>query len=210
MTTMGSVVISRGIVAPLSLGEQNRLILENMDLVGRIAANFRDEKGIPFDDLCAAGRVGLVNAARKWAGWGQFKKYAKESIKNAIIDYRNRWEEFSRLPDDDELDRDFYEWKNWGAVAPFEYWIGLSATPEEIVIAFDEFSKNRTFLDNALRFLDKRRRSIIEARFFRKPAQSFQSIARDHKMSYWAVIWSIRGAIAELRENIGAQLNARR
>ena len=210
MSAAGAVVINRGIESPFSLGEQNRLILEHMDLVAKIAANFRDERGPPFEDMCASGRVGLVNAARKWTGWGQFKKYAKESIKNAIIDHRNSWEEFSRLPDDDELDREFYEWKNWGTVAPFEFWVELSATPEEIVIAFDEFIKTRTFFDNALMFLDKRRRSIIEARFFRKPTQSLQSIARDHKMSYWAVIWSIRGAISDLRENINAQLHARR
>ena len=52
----------------ISPGEQHRLIIEHMELVARIASNFRDDRGIPFEDLLSAGRVGLVKAARKWPG----------------------------------------------------------------------------------------------------------------------------------------------
>ena len=181
-------------------GEQNRLIIEFMHLVEPIAAGYRGAKNIPFEDLLAEGRVGLVSAARRFQH-GDFEGYAAVSIRNAIRRFIRNWEEFVSISEKLE-DRDFYEWQVYPDLSLGESWTVLAASPEELTIAFEEANRNTEALQTAIKFLPPKERAMINARFFREPRQSLNSIAREHKMSYWATVKTIYRTLERLKDAV--------
>jgi len=185
--------------------EQNRLIIETMDLVEPIAAYYRGQKGILFDDLVAEGRVGLVKAARSYVhSRSQFKTWAAHHIHGAIqhlIRDSETFEPFSNL--NEELDDKIYEWRLFQT--PYESWEKLAATPEEILGAWEDLRDARNSLSGAMISLSKRERAILDARFLKEPNQSLESIARDHKISYARIVFLISRALKKLKQVIEAQ-----
>jgi RNA polymerase sigma factor (sigma-70 family) len=181
-------------------GEQNRLIVENMPLVEPIAGAFRGQKSIPFEELVAEGRLGLVLAARKFRK-GNFQAYATTSIQNQIINYINAWQAYGKSAEP-EVERGFYEWDIFPNGFPFEAWTSLAASPEELRMAFEDIVETRdqmTRIKAALKFLSQRDRRIIKAAFFRKPPQEIGSIAREHKLTYQGTIFIIKRSIEQLK-----------
>ena len=181
--------------------EQNRLIIGHMHLVEPIAAGYRGAKGIPFEDLVAEGRVGLVKAARRFRR-GDFEDYAATSIRNILRDFIKAWQNLESLDIEATPERDFYEWKIYPDLALGEDWTSLAATPEGLMSAFEEISGRHEALQAALIFLSKREKQIIHARFFRDPPQELDSIARQHKISYWATVKIIHRTLERLKETI--------
>jgi len=190
---------------PLTHAQQNRLIIDHMDLVEPIAAFYRGQKGIPFDELAAEGRVGLVLAARSWARTASFKTYASHRIHGQIQHFIRDWEPIEAVGLlNAEGDERYYEWSIYRT--PYEDWDQLAASPEQIQIKFEELAHTRNSLSGALIGLSKRDRAIIEARFLRDPPQKLESIAREHKISYARVVFLIDRALKKLRKVMDGRL----
>lgn len=184
---------------PLTHAQQNCLIVDHMPMVEPIAATHRGKKGIPFDDLVASGREGLVKAARTWGRNDHFIKWAQRCIENRIIDLIRDWEPIETVGLlNTEGDERYYEWSVYRT--PYENWDRLSSSPEAIRIAWEELAHTRNSLSGALIGLSKRDRAIIEARFLKDPPQKLESIAREHKISYARVIFLINRALKKLRK----------
>ena len=196
--------------------EQNRLIVENTNLVTPIAAQYRGRKGIPFEDLVAEGMAGLVLAARVWEPTGAFAAYAPHKIRSAIVDFIDKWQEFVAF-EDASSDRDaediFLEWDVWPHAAPYESWTSLAATPEELVGAFQEMAASKAAFSAAMLSLRKRDRAMVTARFLRTPHQTLEAIAREHRVSYARTVFIIDRALRSMRtivETIERKANSRR
>lgn len=185
--------------------EQNRLIIENMYLAQLVASAYRGAKTIPFEDLQSAARLGLTKAARNWQQLGEFRNFAAQCMHNELKAFIRRWQELSQIGDEPEIERYFWEWSIWPWAVPYEGWISLAATPEEIVSSFEEVAKDRRALTNAMLFLDHRARKILGARFFRVPRQSLESIAREHKISHSRVTAILKSSLESIRKNIDGQ-----
>ncbi len=185
---------------PLTHAQQNRLIVENMDLVEPIAAHYRGQKGIPFDELAAEGRVGLVLAARSFKkALSQFQTWASHCIHGQIQHFIRDWEPIESVGLlNAEGDERYYEWSIYRT--PYENWDKLASSPEALQIAFEELAHTRNALSGALIGLSKRERAIIEARFLRDPPQKLESIAREHKISYARVIFLINRSLKRLKK----------
>jgi RNA polymerase sigma factor (sigma-70 family) len=186
---------------PLTEAEQNRLIIENVALVEKIAANYRGRRGIPFGDLVSAGTVGLVEAARKFVpGYGaQFSTWVTHRIRGAILNSIDEWEELERLGNSQDDHERVYEWQIWG-ILPSEGWRTLAASPEEITEGYQELGGRQEALAAAMLSLTPRQRRIIDARFGRGVA--LEQIARDMRMSYHAVNMAAFRAVQKLRDTV--------
>lgn len=182
--------------------EIHRLIVEHMDLAEAIAAQYRGRKGIPFEDLVAVGRDGLSQAAREWQKKAQFPTFAHEYIKGHIRKFIDAWQHLIPMGDADEIERNFHEWDIWGSAAPYEKWTNLPATPEELVLAFDDLVAQRAALMDAWQFLPKMERTVIWARYFRDPPQTLNSIAREFKMPYATTVDFINRTLKRLADAI--------
>ncbi len=190
---------------PLTHAQQNRLIVENMDLVEPIAAHYRGQKGIPFDELASEGRVGLVLAARNWERRASFRTYAGHKVHSAIQDFIRNWEPLETVGlFNTESDERYYEWSIYRT--PYESWEKLAASPEELRVRFEALAHTRNALSGALIGLSKRDRAIIEARFLRDPPQKLESIAREHKISYARVVFLVNRALKKLKKVMNGQL----
>lgn len=184
--------------------EQNRLIVEHMPMVEPIAATYRGQKGIPFEDLASAGAEGLVKAARMWAQRASFSTYAVHKINSAIKDFIRDWQDLQGFEDDAEVERLWYEWTLSIYRAPYDNWqdfgYELPATSEELTSLFQEIAHRRTDLQGAFLSLDRRERAIVVARFIREPQQTLDSIAREHKISYARTVFLLKRALGKLKE----------
>lgn len=190
---------------PLTHAQQNRLIVAHMSLVEPIAAFYRGKKGIPFDDLVAGGREGLVKAARTWGQKDKFTKWAYRCIEQQILNLVRDWEPVEAVGLlNAEGDERYYEWSIYRT--PYENWDKLAASPEALRIAFEELAHTRNSLSGALIGLSKRDRAIIEARFLRDPPQKLESIAREHKISYARVIFLLNRALRKLKKVLHGKL----
>jgi RNA polymerase sigma factor (sigma-70 family) len=194
---------------PLTHAQQNRLIVDTMSLVEPIASTYRGRKGIPFDDLVAAGREGLVKAARTFDPARQFTTWAYRHIEQEILNFIRDWEAFETVGlANAEGDERYYEWSIYRT--PYEGWDQLSSSPEEIRLAWEELaekSKELAHTRNALlgaitRCLSKRDRAIVTARFLRNPPQKLESIAREHKISYERVVLISHRILKKLRKEL--------
>lgn len=173
-----------------------------MGLIRPLAQKFRGRKGIPFEELLAAGREGLVQAARNWRQLAKFSTYATEYIAGHLRGFVEDWQHLIPIGDAEEVERNFHEWAIWGSAAPYEKWTSLAATPEELAIAFDELSHRRDLIYGAWKFLPKLERSIIWARYFREPQQTLNSIAREYKMPYSTLVDFINRTLKDLAKQI--------
>jgi RNA polymerase sigma factor (sigma-70 family) len=188
-------------VSTLTEAEQNRLIVENTGLVACIAADYRGQKGIPFEELVAEGMLGLVQAARHFdPSKAKFSAFARHWIRGAIKQLIDRWEVFERLdgaidPDEDRI----HEWQVWG-VFPGEGWSSLSATPAEILEIYEEFSDKKEAIEAAFISLIPRERKMVQAHFLRQPRVGLDQIARDHRVSYKRAQEIILGAVKKMRD----------
>ncbi len=191
---------------PLTHAQQNRLIVDNMAMVEPIAALHRGQKGIPFDDLVASGREGLVRAARSSHRAREFTAYAYRCIENQIVQFVRDWEPLEAVGLlNAESDERYYEWSIYRT--PYENWDKLASSPEELRINFEELAHTRTALLGAItRCLSKRDRAILEARFLRDPPQKLESIAREHKISYARVVFLIDRALKKLKKELNGKL----
>lgn len=189
----------------LTEAEQNRFIQGHMHLPEMIASGFRGARGIPFEDLCSAGVVGLVQAARGYRPIEgiRFSTFAHERISGAIKDFIAEWQEFVRF-DGGDADEDRVHWWDIWADIPFEGWTKLVATPEEIVGRFEEIEHKTAAVRSALLSLRPRERQMIEARFLRRPKIGIDQIAREHKLSYDRTMTIIHEAVKKMAEVVGA------
>ncbi len=189
---------------PLTHAQQNRLIVDSMPLVEPIAATFSGQKGIPFDDLVASGREGLVKAARSWAQKDKFTKWAYRCIEQQLLNFIRDWEpvETAGLINAEGEER-FYEWSLYRT--PYETWEKHAASPEELHIRLEELSHTINALWASFIGLSKRERDILEARFLREPRQTLESIARHHKISYARTVFIVDRALKKLKKVLRAR-----
>jgi RNA polymerase sigma factor (sigma-70 family) len=176
--------------------EQNRLIMASTGLVAPIASDYRGRKGIPFEDLCAEGMVGLIEAARKYKPipGAKFSTYATQRIRGAIIDYIERWRATAPLEREEEVETRVFE--------PHAAWNDLPATPEQIRILFEETAHRTAAVEAALIGLAPKERRMVEAHFLDEPKIGLAQIARDHGVSYFAAVNTVYRAVKKMRETI--------
>jgi len=185
----------------LTEGEQNRLIQENVELVSRIASEFRGHKSIPYEDIEAEGMLGLVQAARTWEGRAKFSTFAIYRIRGAIGDLLRKWQDTEALPAGMELEERVHEWQMWGGF-PYEGWSELPTSPERLMEIYEEIEGKTALIENAFRDLKPRERRMISAHFLRTPAVSLEQIARDEKISYYRAVEVVYDTMKRLRENV--------
>ncbi len=189
----------------LTEGEQNRLIQENVGLVGPIAAEYREHRSIPYEDIESEGMLGLVRAARGWQQRGKFPAYADKMIRGTILNFVRDWQEVEVLPAGYELEERVHEWQMWGGF-PYEGWTALPTSPEELLEIYQDVEAAPALIENALRDLKPRSRRMITAHFLRTPAVKLEQIARDEKISYYRCVEIVYDAMKKLRDNVLAQL----
>jgi RNA polymerase sigma factor (sigma-70 family) len=190
---------------PLTHAQQNRLIVDNMSMVEPIAALHRGQKGIPFDDLVAAGREGLVKAVRSAHRAREFTAWTYRCIEQEILNFIRDWEPIETVGLlNAEGDERHYEWSLYRT--PYEAWDKLAASPEDLQIAFETLAHTRNALMGAMIGLSKRDRAIVEARFLRDPPQKLESIAREHKISYARVVFLLDRALKRLKKVVKARI----
>jgi RNA polymerase sigma factor (sigma-70 family) len=193
----------------LTEGERNRLIIENADLVARIASEYRGRKGIPFEDLEAEGMLGLVRATQSWERRAKFTTYATHWIKGSIRQLIDRWENLDRLDENSQgMEDRIFEWQAWG-VLPSEGWTSLTATPEEIRVIYETIEDKTAAAEAAMISLDPRERRLVIQHFIRSPRMSLDQVARDNKMSYHAADKAIYRAVMKMREVVKRILDNR-
>ena len=193
----------------LTLPERHRLIVQNMELVEPIAADYRGRKGIPFEDLVASGREGLVQAAKNYdPDLGRFPTFASFRIRGQIRDFIDAWQHLIPIGDAEEIERNFHEWDIWGSAAPYEKWTHLAATPEDLVILFDGINEQQAALAEAWKFLPKMERAVIELRYFRDPPHTLNSIAREFKMPYATMVDFINRTLKRLADEMDTRVAA--
>lgn len=182
----------------LTEGEQNRLIIDNRELVPRIAATFH-HKEIPQEELEAEAMSGLVESARCWRGEGQFPAFAIQGINYRLINFIRKWEKLTPvgLPGEAEIERFWFEWSKF-FVVPYETWTSLAATPEELVLEYELMRDGLRAMSGAMIGLSKRERDMIRARFMDIPNKTFAHIAQDHRLSYARTVQIIKGALQKL------------
>lgn len=188
-------------MGPLTEGEQNRLVIEFVDLVEPIAAAYRGRKGIPFEDLVAQGHLGLVLAARMWQRRASFQTYATHKIHNAILDFIRNWQEVETSRDEAEIERDWHEWQVWPHTAPFENWTALAATPEDLLCRYEEISAKTAAIASAMIGFGARDRGIFAARYRR--GLTLDSIAREYKISYAKTVRILDAMLDGIAETVG-------
>jgi len=202
-------------------GGRNILIMDHMFMVRMLASGFRGAKNIPFQDIEAAGAVGLVSAAQSWKEKGEFKDYASVCICNSIKNLIENSVETNRednLPTathsvlqtpkekyaGSESVDEFYEWQNWGdheyIFAISEYWEDLAASPAEMHEAFDNIKHASKAIKAASIGFTPRERDILNSRYFSDPPSTIEAIARDHEISYSRVVFLINRMLNKIRE----------
>lgn len=191
------------VVAALTEGEQNRLIQAHMDMVPRLASDYRGKRGIPFEDLCQEGMVGLVQAARNYRpGPQKFSSWAIQRIRGQIQNFINSWEEFEGLDIHHSVEK-IFEWQllSFMLRLAHEDW-EHAPSAEDVRRAYEEISGKSEEIINAFMSLSRRERQMIEAHFLDKPNKSLDQIARDHKVSYRKTLRIVLGAIDKMRSVI--------
>lgn len=188
-------------MAALTEGEQNRLIIEHMEMCEPLAAKYRGRKGIPFEELVSQASLALVEAARRWEGRAKFSTFAFKWINEELKGFIERWQEMEQLDlTNDEDENRVHEWMIWG-IFPSEGWTSLPATPSEIDDNFERVAYHGA-LAAAMLSLSRAERKMIEARYMRDPQVRVEQIARDNKCSYYEATSTLYYAVKKLRETI--------
>lgn len=196
---------------PLTPAEQNRLIIEYMDLASAVAQKYRAGK-IPFEDLVAFGREGLVEAARSWRGIAGFAPYAQVCIENSLNRNVSAWtrqwvpdeaEGWVSPRDADKIER-IFEWDIWGgdrgqAAAIAEGWLTLESSPEEMAIAFEEIADKRHKFAAAFISLTSIERALVRLVYLSDPAMSVLTASQEIGISYRRSVRSLARALEKMR-----------
>ncbi len=186
-------------VITVTEAEQNRLIVANMSLVEPIASTFRGKKGIPFDELVAAGKEGLVKAARNWdpKKGRTFTSWAYLRIEGAIQHLIRDWEPLENSLVSEETDFE-YEWR-WAAP---DFWEAIACSPEDLLINREQITNDRVAFESALIGLGRKDRRILGAYAC---GQSLASIGREFHVSYQSIQKRIQRLIRKMRRIMGLQ-----
>lgn len=187
--------------------EQNRLITENMELVPFIAADYRGGE-VEFEDLIAAGREGLVKAARSFdPELGRFSAWASTHIKNAIwgtIRSAQTAVEIATLVGD-SIEK-VAEWDAWGdrgnANAICERWLNMDASPEELGLLFEDIEDKRSRFTAAFISLTQAQRKLVAWVFLDSPTITVTQAARELGVSYFQATRMLKRALKTMREVI--------
>lgn len=195
---------------------QNQLVIEHMDdLVPAVAAQFRGGE-VEFEDLLAAGRVGLVKAARSFdPAQSKFTTWATTKIRSAIMDAieasRQQW--YPKESDvgypapigGDSIERIFEwdAWGNWGnATAIYELWSALDASPEDLAIRYDDIKEKQAKFTAAFISLSRAQRKLITWVFLDEPRKPVTQAARELGVSYFQATRMLNKALKTMREVI--------
>jgi RNA polymerase sigma factor (sigma-70 family) len=188
-----------------------------------VASDYRGARGIEFEELEAAARIGLCEAARDWQQKEKFASFARTSMSNQIKDFIRSWGpratpleapdlEFPHQiiqlgkTDFSKDDGRIYEWSSWSRrnliAALQERWENdeLADSPEGMTIAFDEVKAATSAIDAVLIGATDRDRAIFISRFFSEPRQTLESIAREHKISYARTVFIIDRFLKQIRK----------
>lgn len=200
----------------LTEAEGNRLIVQHMDIVPVVAAKHRGGKR-DFEELCAAGREGLVRAARTFdPRKGQFPPRAAQCIDDAIITFlrseRSGW--FPKEADGplspreaDKIER-VYEWDAWGdfgnALAICEGWLTeellrTGASPEGIALSYELVRDKTARFAAAFISLTSIERKMVRLCYMIEPAMTINAAAREIGISRYRASRSLKKALETMR-----------
>ncbi len=171
---------------PLTEAEQNRLIIEHIDsLVPAIVADYRGGE-VEYEDLLAAGREGLVKAARNWdPEKSKFTTWATTKITSELLHATRIAAELTG----DSFEK-IYEHDVWGnmgnARAIYELWADddLEASPEDLAICYDEIKDRQAKFGAAFMSLTVAQRKLVTWVFLTDPAKTLAQAAREMGISY--------------------------
>ena len=195
--------------------EQNRLILENMDLVSKVASEFRGGK-IEFEELQSIGREGLVKAARSFdpLKGAKFSTWARTKIESVIsTQIRSQPSEWYPKDTDDSLSpmtsdkfERIYEHDVWGdggnAIAISETWARLNNSPEDLALLFEDISDKRSKFEAAFISLSVAQRKLVRWVYLTHPAMSIEGASRELHISRFAADRLLKKALKTMREVI--------
>ena len=131
-----------------ALSDAHSLVNDHISLVNRIAGYLkaRVPKYMEYDDMVQIGMLGLLSAAGTYDGSTgvEFKDYAKNRIKGAILDEVRKMSDTSRLAikNTREHSHAIYELANMLERKPTN-----SDIAEHLNITIDEYEKQRTHAD---------------------------------------------------------------
>jgi len=196
----------------LTEAEQNRLIGENMGLVPTIAADFRG-MDVDFEDLLAAGREGLVNAARSFdPSRSRFSTWAGTKIRSAIMDsVRTKPSEWypkdGAFPplESDKIER-IYQHDSWGefgnAAAICETWSKLGTSPEDLSLLYDDLKDKKDKFSAAFISLSGSQRKLVDMVFLWDVPVTVPQAARELGISRFQAGRMLKRALKTMREVI--------
>lgn len=194
--------------------EQNRLVIEHMDLVSVIASDFRGG-AIEFDDLCGHGREGLVKASRSYEpGKSKFSTWANICIRTEIYtavrghNQPSEWypKEVAPPPMTGDKIEKIYEYDAWGdmgnAAAICETWSKLDTSPEDLSLLFADIKDKHEKFNAAFISLGGTQRKLVQLVFLRDPAMSIPRAASELGISRFQAGRMLRRALKIMREVI--------
>ena len=184
----------------LSEAEQNRLIIDNVELVDRVIVEFRGQE-LGYDDIRQEAMVGLVQAARSYDPAkckASFPVWAIVRIRGAIKNAIARYDGLEELPSDDQPICEYF------GRAIHEDWEHLDASPEDIRLIYEEFRGREAAIKAAMLSLSPKVRKMIHAHFLRERPISLEQVAREQKMSYHAVNRAVYRAVKRMRDIVSA------
>jgi RNA polymerase sigma factor (sigma-70 family) len=195
----------------LTEAEQNRLIVDNMQLVSTVAADFRGAD-IEYEDLIAIGRIGLTVAARNFdPSLGTFGAHASARIRTEIqnaIRSGNYSKEHAELTESEEVK----SWDHWGhlgnARAIYEIWPeNFDGSPETMAAHFDDIRDKREKFDAAFISLTPMERKAVQLVYLRDPAMTITEAARETRVSYLRTWRALERALRKMRQVIASMEN---
>lgn len=182
--------------------EQNRLIIDHMDsLVPALAAGYRGGE-VEYDELVAAGREGLIKAARSWDPTkSKFSTWATTKINSELMHATRAKAE----PGGDSIEK-IYEWDAWGnmgnARAIYDLWDNLDASPEDLSVLFDEIKEKQVKFSAAFISLTVAQRKLVTWVFLTNPRKSMAQAARELGCSYRQSVTILEKALKKMRSVI--------
>jgi RNA polymerase sigma factor (sigma-70 family) len=189
-----------------SEGEQNQIIMQFSHFAGRIAAEFRGSKEIPFEDLCQQGMLGLVEAVRKYDDERHvnLESFVAASIRYSILHFVQEWNQLDHIDLLSEADENrIFEWQIWGHL-PTEYWKKLACRPDRLRELYEEIAEKDEALAAAMLSLKPIDRKMVWAFYMRDPPADLGQVAREFKMPYSRTGKRIARAVRKLRTIVRA------
>jgi RNA polymerase sigma factor (sigma-70 family) len=194
-----SVTASRQQAAALTEDEQNKLILDNLDMPAKSAWKFRTRRGFDYEELHAEGLIALVEVARRWEGRAQFRTYAYSRVLGAMRDWFKRRRQFVPISGDESLvDAALQDWLG-GAV--LEGWTTLLTTPDKISEDFESIRLSPKLKD-AWEVLSRREERMAKRFLTKRVRMPLAHVAREERMSYRKAMFIVSNSVRKLRAQI--------